>query len=162
VTVAYDHRDSIVKFMESQADKYEKNGLRNEATALRATASSTKAMLDILPGHGDVASPLVPIAAHAVEAFGGTTVQEVLAKGRQTEAAVRVRHAVIWAAKKRLNWSNEDLGRLIGGRDASTISHSISRGDQLRSDDAEFRRITDALTARQYRCENCLHALVQI
>jgi hypothetical protein len=162
VTALFDHRDSIIKYMDSQADKFEAHGLKPEATALRATASSVKAMIDILPGQGDIASPVVPIAIHAVEAFGGTTAREVLAKGRQSEQAVRVRHAFIWAAKKRLNWTNEELGKLIGGRDASTISHSISRGDELRAADTEFRRITDDLCTREYRCENCLHHLIQL
>lgn len=162
MTAVFDHRDSIIKYMESQADKFDGHGLRPEATALRATASSIKAMIDILPGQGDIASAIVPIAVHAVEAFGGTTAREILAKGQQSKHAVRVRHAVIWAAKKRLNWSNEELGRLIGGRDGSTISHSISRGEELRVADAEFKRITDDLSAREYRCENCLHHLIQL
>lgn len=159
--LVFDHRDSIVKFLEAQAEKYASNGLNAEATALRATASSAKALIDVKPGERDIANPVIPIAAYAATHFGGCTVRDIIAKGMQSDRVARVRHAVIWAAKKRLNWTNEELGKLFSGRDGSTISHSVSRGEQLRDEDPEFRRITDELTTEQYRCEHCLNRLIQ-
>jgi hypothetical protein len=150
----FDHRASIVRYLESQATKFEVSDQRDEATALRATASSVAALLDITAGVNGIACPVTAIIREVAAQLGGANHAEVIAPSRGSLAAIRIRFAAMWVAKKRLGWSDE---RLETGfrRERSTITHGIERADEIRASDEEFRVVTDALVTQEIRCEHC-------
>lgn len=66
----------------------------------------------------------------------------------RTKKVCLARNAVIWTSIQAFGVSSVVLGREIGGRDHSTILHSIARAEQWRRDDHRYRRITDLLLER--------------
>lgn len=157
--IPYDHRTSIIAYMESQAEKFEANDQPESATALRATASSVKAGLDIEAGKRNIASPIIAIAIAIAKVFKVST-RELLAATPGMRSVQHARHALFWVGKKRLSLTNDSLGLEVGDRDPSTISNSVSRAEQLRAEDPEFKRITDNLVEQTFMCENCQTPLV--
>lgn len=57
----------------------------------------------------------------------------------------RARHALMWLARETTMWSAPEIGRRIGGRDHSTVLHSIRVARRLRDSDPRFRLLTDAM-----------------
>lgn len=155
----FDHRRSIVSYLDDQAERLEATGQRDSATTLRAQASSVAAMLDVRSGRDHVASPVAAIIRETVAAFGGVSYAEVTGPSKGSLAVIRVRFAAMWVAKKRLGWSDE---RMVADfhRDRSTIAHGIERAEEMRGSDAWFRALTDALRAQDIRCEHCQMPLI--
>jgi chromosomal replication initiation ATPase DnaA len=156
--LTFDHRASIVRYMDEQASKLASCGRRDEATLLRATASSISAKIDIEPGKAGIASPVDAICLEVCSNIGGAMLRDILSKDR-SESAMRCYFGTVWVAKKRLGWSNESIGDHLD-RDASTISHALKRAEEIRAGDAAFRKITEELTSREIRCEHCQHPLL--
>jgi hypothetical protein len=154
-------RSSIVGYLEERAVRHEIKGNRGEATALRVEASNIAAQLDIQAGQDGIISAAQAIIRETVAAFGGVSAAEVTAPSKGSAAAVRVRYAAMWVAKKRLGWGAD---RLAGDfhRDPSTVTHGVQRADEFRGTDLEFRRITDNLVVAEIRCEHCLVALAPV
>jgi len=150
-------RAAVVGYMESQAKKFEQGGQADEATALRATATSVAAGLYHAAGQRGIASAVTAIILQ-VAAETGASFDEVVGPTRGCESAVRARQAAMWIAKKRLGWSNEVLAQ-DSHRDPSTSSHGVDRAEDLRSNDDDFRALTDRLRAEEIRCEHCLTPL---
>jgi chromosomal replication initiation ATPase DnaA len=156
--LAFDHRDSILRYMEAQAGKLAQRGRCEEASVLRATASSIKAKLDIEPGKGGIASPVDAIGLEVCSNLGGAMLRDILSKVR-AEGAMRCYFGTVYVAKKRLGWSNESIGDHLD-RDPSTIGAALKRAEEIRKTDAEFRRVTDDLSFGEIRCEHCQHPLL--
>lgn len=158
---AFDHRASIVKYLDNRADLVEAQGRRSEATALRVEAGNVAAQLDIAAGRDGVAGPVEMIIRATAAALGGVSYAEVIDKSKGMVAARRVRFAAMWVAKKRLGWSHE---RLAPGfhREQSTVSHGIDRAKDLRATDEDFKRITDRLCQQDIVCEHCQNPLVPV
>lgn len=154
----FDHRASIIAYLESTADRLIMTKRRDEATLLQAMASNIKIQIDIEQGKRDVASPLMAIV---IEVAGHFKVEprEILAPTPGIKAVQHARHLAIWVGKKRLNWSHEAMGADLG-RDASTISNSIERATQLRAEDDDIRRLTDKWVEHNYVCEHCQGVLI--
>lgn len=57
---------------------------------------------------------------------------------------VRCRWAVMRALTEK-GWSSPRIGRLLGGRDHTTILHGLKEADALYARDNEFRRLCDEL-----------------
>jgi chromosomal replication initiation ATPase DnaA len=151
--LSFDHRGSIVRYIDEQANKLATVGRREVATVLRATALSITAKIDIEPGKGGIASPVDAIGLEVCANLGEAMLRDILMKDR-SEGVMRSYFGTVWVAKKRLGWSNESIGDHLD-RDASTISHALKRAEEIRAADPEFRKITDELTRREVRCENC-------
>lgn len=78
------------------------------------------------------------------EAFG-LPVFKLVAGGRKPYV-VRVRKATAWVMRhkcKGISWLS--IGRLMGGKDHSSVAHYIAGAEILRERDDEFRAITDAV-----------------
>lgn len=155
----FDHRRSIVSWLDDQAEKLEATGQRDSATVIRAQASSVAAMVDVRAGRDHIASPVTAIIRQTVATFGNASYAEVVAPSKGTLGVIRVRFAAMWVAKKRLGWSDE---RMVADfhRDRSTIAHGIERAEEMRGSDAWFRALTDALRAQDIRCEHCQMPLI--
>lgn len=158
--MSFDHRGSIVAFIEATAAKQEAGDQREWASRLRAMAGSIEAGLDMEPGSRDVASPLHAIAFGVSEATK-IPVGEILGKS-QRHIVLPSRYAVLWIANRRLGWSLDRLTKAFGYSDPSTTKHAIARANEIREQDAEYRAMLDALSTREYCCENCGYALVNV
>lgn len=157
--LSFDHRGSILKYLEQQATGFEVSQRKDIASALRATASSIAAEIDIQQGKQGIATPISAIIYETVAAFGGVSYQEVIGPTKGSTATQRVRFAAIWLVKKRMGCGDEKL-EVEFHRERSTINSGFHRAEQLRVEDLEFKRITDNLLAQEMRCENCLHPLL--
>lgn len=156
--LSFDHRGSIVAFMLRQANRFEETEQREAATALRATASSISAEIDISAGKQGIASPMDAIIIEVCRHIEGAQPNAVLARDR-SEPATRAYFAAVFVAKRRLGWTNDCIGKHVD-RDPSTISAALKRADEIRGEDEAFRELTDELTRREMRCENCRAHLV--
>ena len=58
---------------------------------------------------------------------------------------VHARHAACWVLRERYGLSYPLLGKVLGGRDHSTVIHGYRQAEELRAGDALFRARTDAL-----------------
>lgn len=156
--MSFDHRASIVSFIEGTADRLEQDDQREWASRYRSLASSIAGGLDMKPGEGDVASPLHAIAA-AVAKLTMIGMTEILGKS-QRHLVLPSRYATIWIANRRLGWSIDRLTREFGYSDSSSTKHAIARANELRESDSLYRAMCDDLAAQEYACENCGYALV--
>jgi len=160
--LSFDHRGSIVGFLNEQANKLEVSGQKLIASALRAQASNVAIQMDIRSGARGIASPVDAIIVEICALVGGTNHAEVSAHHGGSEATKRARLAAMWVAKKKLpDWTDEQIA-VHFRRDRSTVSHGIKRAELLRDQDANFRAITDNLVKQPMRCENCQHPLLSV
>lgn len=159
--LAYDHRASIVGYLNDQATSFEVQGHKNVAGVLRGQASNIAIQMDVRQGTQGIASPVDAIILEVCAAFGGTNHAEVVSMNEQRKPVCRVRAAAMWVAKQRLrNWPDTALAKGFHAKDHSTVSKGIQRAEVMRGEDVSFRRITDNLAAHPIlRCENCQHAL---
>jgi chromosomal replication initiator protein len=100
---------------------------------------------------GELADDRVAFSGDAVrEAVArewGVTVEALMSKKRTKELTVP-RHVAMYLIRELLGASLVEIGRLFGGRDHSTVIHSVSKVEEdLRSDEA-FRERVGALRAR--------------
>jgi len=152
----FDHRASIVAYLDQLAGRTELTGQRDAATNLRAAASTIAACLDITPGYSGTITPIQAIVKETVAALGeGVSAAEVLGPSRGTNAVSRARFAAMWVASKRLAWSEDRLGEGFG-RDRTTVAHGLVRAAEIRGDDPEFRVATDILAQCDISCPHCL------
>ena len=86
----------------------------------------------------------VDIIIAAVSAVTGVHRMDILAEFRHPEI-VRARDTTIWLSSKMLPLTASALGRILGDRDPSSISHAMRRAEELRATDREFRVDTDAM-----------------
>jgi chromosomal replication initiator protein len=83
----------------------------------------------------------------AVAREWGVTVDGLISKKRTKELTVP-RQVAMYLIRERLDASLVDIGRLFGGRDHSTVIHSVNKVEgELRADDG-FRHRVDALRSR--------------
>lgn len=158
--MSFDHRASIVAFIEETAEKQEAGDMREWASRLRALASSVTAGLDMEPGRRDVASPLHAIAS-GISGRTRIAVGEILGKS-QRQIVLPSRYALLWIANRRLGWSTDRLTKEFGYSDPSSTKHAISRANEMRETDAEYRHMLDELSVREYCCENCGSPIVNV
>lgn len=72
---------------------------------------------------------------------------DVLGKSRKAHI-VDARFAAAWVARRRLRrHSYPEIGRLMGGRDHTSIMHAVRRADEVRALDPDYRAATDAVLA---------------
>lgn len=80
---------------------------------------------------------------HRAADLTGHTTGEITGESRRQEL-VHTR----WAISRRLarqGWSTPRIGRLLGGRDHTTIMHGLRRGDYLYPRDPDFRSLCDEI-----------------
>lgn len=157
--ISYDHRSSIVAYIEALAEAHSKADRGDLAANYRATASSLAALMDVEAGKRGVASGVHAIIHETVKAFATSegvevSLSDVLDHNRVAPVS-RVRFAAMWVAKKRLGWN---LDRIAEGFDRSrdTIDHGVERAEDFRSREPSFLLLTDMLTQRPLLCEHCL------
>ncbi|MBN9438954.1 helix-turn-helix domain-containing protein [Bosea sp. (in: a-proteobacteria)] len=78
-----------------------------------------------------------------VEVTAGLTRRAILADRRDSDH-VRARFAIYWLAKQLTLFSLPEIGDRLG-RDHSSVHHGISRCEELRAADPDFRATTDAM-----------------
>lgn len=88
----------------------------------------------------------VAMILHAASAAFGVSMIE-LRSARRGDAAVRARFAACLLACELTELSYPQVGRSIGMRDHSTILRAARRAEEMRADDAEFRRCYDDVKA---------------
>lgn len=77
----------------------------------------------------------------------GVTLQ-ALRSDRRARAIARPRQVACWLAVEATGLSLPAIGRLMGGRDHTTIMHARNTVRSSRADDPEFKAETDALLGR--------------
>jgi chromosomal replication initiator protein len=70
---------------------------------------------------------------------------DAIVNGGRHSSVARARFAVAWTAHRRRVGSVSQIGRLLGGRQHSTILWAIGRAEAIRDTDVEFRERTDHL-----------------
>jgi chromosomal replication initiation ATPase DnaA len=158
--IPFDHRKSIEKYLDDQADKYEARGRRNEATLLRAMASNVKAELDVVSGRGEIATPVDAIAIAVCDRLGGCSWQELFQQSKARDV-VHLRDAAIWIVRKRFEWTYECIGAYFN-RDQSSVRDALKRADEAREQDSTFKAVTDDLAASAIRCQHCTENLLLV
>lgn len=63
----------------------------------------------------------------------------------RTHAVAAARGLVCWIARQATDLTLSGLGRLLGGRDHTTVRKGITRAEQLRAGDPDFRELSDRL-----------------
>jgi hypothetical protein len=159
--LVYDHRASIVGYLNDQANAFEVGGQRDVATALRAQASNVAIKMDIRAGGKGIASPVDAIVLEVCALIGGTNHGEVVNPHNHGKGTVRARTAAVWIAKKKLaSWTEDQIANGFNYSDRSAVSKVIRRAEEIRAADPEFRRITDVLIEERLRCKNCQYDLL--
>ena len=87
------------------------------------------------------ANPVVTTAAN----MAGVSVAELLGN-RRHRRLVEARWAVM-AVYSAAGWSMPRIGRMIGGRDHTTIMSGLRQAEQLRRDDSQFAALVARLSA---------------
>ncbi len=83
----------------------------------------------------------------AVAQSFGFTVEELRSKSRRRQLA-DARAVAMYLERSLLELSYTEIGKRFGGRDHSTVIHSIQKVERQLGDDSEFRRRLDGLRAR--------------
>lgn len=96
------------------------------------------------------------ITAEVAEVFGVSAI-DIAGEGR-TRPIARARFATAWLARNRLGYSFSRIGKALN-RDHTSILHGIGRCEELRTNDLEFRMLTDQLIGEKLRCPCCGGAL---
>lgn len=84
------------------------------------------------------------VIIEAVCATAGLTRWDIVSDRRSGELN-RARFTVYWLATKLTELSSGAVGRLLGGRDHTTVLHGLQRAQELRASDPMFRHALDAL-----------------
>ncbi|WP_242095475.1 helix-turn-helix domain-containing protein [Sphingomonas sp. CROZ-RG-20F-R02-07] len=93
----------------------------------------------ISPGSVSIASVLEHVAFETEFA-----VSDIIGRSRKLHL-VRTRYAAAWLARRHTGKTLTQIGRAFGGRDHSTVTHEITRAEQLRGVDDYFCWLTDQL-----------------
>lgn len=152
--MTYDHRASIIGYIESQASK--KDSI--VAIELRALASSIAAEIDIEAGARGTASPAHHIVKQVASLFD-TTLHDILSSS-QGHAVLPARYAAMWLVKSLLGWSDASIGAIFNRSD-SAVSNGLARANELRATDPRFQLITDNIKNQNLVCEHCLTELIR-
>lgn len=86
--------------------------------------------------------PLVREIADAVATVASLSVLD-LASSRRNVRLARARFAVVFLAKELTARSYPEIGRVLGGRDHTTIMHAYRRACELLPTDEPFRALVD-------------------
>ena len=74
-------------------------------------------------------------------------VEEKTIRGQQRDRdAVRSRQVAMYLIRKMSNYSYADIGKEFGGRDHTTVMHSIEQVEQRMKKDAAFAETVKAIT----------------
>lgn len=103
---------------------------------------STGAFLD----HWEPSSAMLALRNNVARAFG--LEPHALVGQARRKPVVVARHAAVWALKMR--WpklSYPQIGKMLGGRDHSTLIHAFRQTEERRARDEGLRALIDALVA---------------
>jgi chromosomal replication initiator protein len=67
---------------------------------------------------------------------------------RRSRSLVRARAVAVWLARQRLGGGFPAIGRMLGGRDGSTIRHACQQVEQRRAREPLFAAQLDGLSRR--------------
>jgi hypothetical protein len=100
---------------------------------------------------GDV-SPGAPrrsarAALRAVSERTSVPVDAILGRKRRGDIAA-ARHEAVWRVRQATNWSLPRLGQFFGGRDHTTVLHSLRRMEVRAAQDPELRAYMDCVQKR--------------
>lgn len=79
-------------------------------------------------------------------AMSGVAVHRLVGPER-TDRVAHVRFAIAWAVRRRYRVSYPTIAALLGRDDHTTAGHAVRRAEAMRTSDAAFRALTDALLA---------------
>jgi hypothetical protein len=99
------------------------------------------------PGDGCDAGPPAPrrsarAALRAVSERTSVPVDAILGRERRSEIAA-ARHEAIWRVHETTKWSLPRVGQFFGGRDHTTVLHSLRRMEHRAAEDPELRAYMD-------------------
>ena len=82
---------------------------------------------------------------HATLILTGISRESIMGKARRTPIP-RARHAITWALHQHYpKLAFRSVGRLVGYSEHRATQHALEKAEQLRSQDADFRDLTDRL-----------------
>ncbi len=95
----------------------------------------------------DVPSLTFAAILKAASDITGYPPEEIIGQYRGVHVA-RARFAVCYVARSRTKLSLSQIGRLVGGRDHTSIKHAISRAAELRNSNPFFRKTVNEISRR--------------
>ncbi|MFQ5537313.1 MAG: chromosomal replication initiator protein DnaA [Gemmatimonadota bacterium] len=101
------------------------------------------ALQGVLARHRDDGPVLSPERIREVVASRWRVRPEALASKRRTKDLTVPRQVAMYLIKETLGTSLVRIGNLFGGRDHSTVIHSIRKVEEAMNQDPEFRRLVD-------------------
>ena len=101
------------------------------------------ALGDSLPDHDEGLIPLQDII-DAVTRYYGVKLSDLQSKRRHKSISLP-RQVCMWLARKRTRYSLEEIGGYFGGRDHTTVMHSIKTIETRVINDANFSRETEQI-----------------
>jgi len=96
-------------------------------------------------GPGSAGGLLTPERIREVVALRWRVSEEALASKRRSKNLTIPRQVAMYLIKTLLDYPLVSIGKVFGGRDHSTVIHSIRRVEETLEIDATFRRIVEAL-----------------
>lgn len=148
-----DMPDEVVNFV---AQKVESNAreLEGAITTIQGFAALQSREIDLKIAHEAMGEPI-----NAAPRSNQTTLQNIidvvtryynvklqdLQSRRRNKSIAEPRQVCMWLARRRTRFSLEEIGGYFGGRDHTTVMHSIRTTDDRAGNDATFARQLDRL-----------------
>ena len=138
--------DDVIAFI---AERIESNAreLEGAITSLQANASARNQNINVdlareVLGPGDGPDPRtsqvkLQTIIESVTQHYNVRLSDLQSKSRQKSIA-EPRQVCMWLARKRTRFSLQEIGGYFGGRDHTTVMHSIKTVDERMGEDAEF------------------------
>lgn len=123
---------------------------KNDAAfrALERRVSRLERLLGIHNGDAThhVYAPLTRIMAIVAASYGLDI--DVLISRRRDRRADTARFAAVWIGRRITEQPLAEIGRALGGRDYSTVTHALKRAAALRDQDGAFKAMCDRIVAQ--------------
>ena len=113
--------------------------------ALDRRVSRLESLLGIRNGDAThhVHAPLMRIMAIVAASYGLDI--DVLISRRRDRRADIARFAAVWIGRRVTQQPLAEIGRALGGRDHSTVTHALRRAEEMRAQDADFAGACDRI-----------------
>jgi len=89
--------------------------------------------------------PIRTVSDHVAAAYG--LPPRLLTAAWRRRDIVEARHVAMWIARTEGLWPLSIIGRVMGGRDHTSVMHAVASVEARRAADPDFSRRTDSLVA---------------
>lgn len=147
--------DAVVEFIATQVDSHVR-ALEGALTSIQNVAAFQNRPIDIDLAREAIAQHISPARngqvtlqqiIEAVTEFYDVRLADLQSKRRHMSVA-EPRQVCMWLARKRTRFSLQEIGGYFGGRDHTTVMHSLKKIDERLAVDEDFARQLDQMELR--------------